>query len=65
MDEQGRDHGLAEQEIAICAYLIWKHEGQPEGLDKIHWDQAKEQLIICHAHEHWISAPRSREDSSP
>jgi hypothetical protein len=45
-----------QEEIAICAYLIWKHEKCPEGLDKVHWDQAEEQLIVCHAHDQWTSA---------
>ena len=49
----------SKEEIAICAFLIWEHEGRPFNMDKIHWDQAEEQLIICHAHEHWMSAHRS------
>jgi hypothetical protein len=63
MDEHGKDQGPTEEEIAICAYLIWKHEGQPGGLDKVHWDQAEEQLIVCHAHESWMDAVRSRAES--
>jgi len=58
MNEPRQNQIPAEEEIAICAYLIWKHEGQPEKMDKVHWDQAEEQLIVCHAHDHWMSTCR-------
>jgi hypothetical protein len=47
-------------EIAVCAYLIWEHEGCPEGLDKVHWYQAEEQMIVCQAHDQWTNARPSR-----
>ena len=33
-----------EQRIRECAYLIWIAEGEPEGLDKVHWEKAKAQI---------------------
>ncbi len=56
MDKSWKSKNLSAEEIAICAYLIWEHEGRPEGLDKVHWDQAETQLIVCHAHDKWMSA---------
>ena len=50
----------SKEEIAICAYLIWEYEGHPEGLDKVHWHQAEEQLIVCHAHDGWMAGHLSR-----
>ena len=58
MNEPGQNQSPVEEKIAICAYLIWEHEGKPKGWDKVHWDQAEEQLIVCHAHEHLMSAHR-------
>jgi hypothetical protein len=58
MNASGQNQGLSEQEIAICAYLIWEHEGRPKNLDKVHWDQAEEQLIVCHAHDEWIATEK-------
>jgi len=46
--------GPTQQEIATCAYLIWKHEGCPQGRDKVHWEQARAQLIACQEHERWL-----------
>jgi hypothetical protein len=60
MSEALEIHSPTVEEIAICAYLIWRHEGYPENRDKVHWDQAEVQLTICHAHDCWISAHRSR-----
>jgi Protein of unknown function (DUF2934) len=54
MGEQGRNELPTWGEIEICAYLIWEHEGRPENMDVAHWAQAEEQLIICHAHDHWM-----------
>jgi hypothetical protein len=51
--------GPTHQEIATCAYLIWEHEGRPEGREKIHWDQARAQLIACREHDMWLAAWRS------
>lgn len=53
MNESRKFQGPSEEEIAIYAYLIWKYEGCPENLDKVHWDQAEEQLAACHAHDYW------------
>jgi len=53
MNEPGQTQGPSEDEIAICAYLIWEDEGRPENLDKVHWDQAEVQLTVCDAHDHW------------
>ena len=47
----------SEEEIEICAYLIWEQEGQPEGRDKVHWEQAEEQLIAAYAHDRWTCSP--------
>jgi len=58
MNETVEMHGPTKEEIAICAYLIWQHEGWPENRDKLHWDQAEVQLTVCHAHDRWISAQR-------
>jgi len=44
----------SQEDIAICAFLLWEHEGRPERLDKIHWHQGEEQLIVCHAHDGWM-----------
>lgn len=30
-----------QEEIATCAYLIWKAEGEPEGREQYHWRQAE------------------------
>jgi len=43
----------SEEEIASCAYLIWEQEGRPEGLEQVHWSNAEDQLMACHAHEQW------------
>ena len=61
MNESARNPIPSQEEIAICAYLIWQHEGRPQGLDKAHWDQAEVQLIVCHAHDQWISAIRGKD----
>jgi hypothetical protein len=36
VNEPEQNQSPSAEEVAICAYLIWKHEGQPEGLDKVH-----------------------------
>jgi len=54
MNESWQTHDPSEEDIAICAYLIWENEGCPEKLDEVHWDQAKVQLTVCHAHDHWM-----------
>ena len=33
-----------QEEISICAYLIWEQEGRPQGRDIEHWYQAETQL---------------------
>ena len=55
MNEPAQKRMPSEEEIAICAFLIWEHEGRPEGLDKVYWDQAEKQLIVCHVHDHWMA----------
>jgi hypothetical protein len=42
------------EDISFCARLIWEREGQPEGRDKIHWGEAEDQLMSCHAQDHWM-----------
>ena len=42
------------EQIAIHAYLIWEHEGRPQGHDRAHWLQAQEQLLTNH---HAVNAP--------
>jgi Protein of unknown function (DUF2934) len=34
-----------EQRIRERAYRIWLDEGQPEGCDKEHWQEAEKQII--------------------
>ncbi|MDP9291019.1 MAG: DUF2934 domain-containing protein [Verrucomicrobiota bacterium] len=51
---------LTENEVAVCAYLIWLNEGQPEGRGLEHWAQAEAQLLAAHAHEGWTGALESR-----
>ena len=58
MDKHGLNQIPAREEIAICAYLIWEREGYPEKMEKTHWAQAEVQLIVCHAHDQWMSAHR-------
>jgi len=48
-------HAPAEDEIAVCAYLIWEKEGRPVGREREHWDQAEAQLLACRLHEEWVS----------
>jgi len=36
----------SEEEIAVCAFLIWEQEGCPENMDKAHWYQAELQLHV-------------------
>ena len=33
------------EDIAVCAYHIWEHEGRPEGRALEHWLQAELQFI--------------------
>lgn len=61
MNAPGKERKPTEEEIAVCAYLIWEHEGRPENLEKVHWDQAEVQLVVCHAHDHWMSAQNLKE----
>lgn len=34
------------EEIARCAYLIWKSEGEPDGRELDHWLEAELQLQV-------------------
>jgi len=47
------DHGgnPSDEEIASCAYLIWEQEGKPEGQHHVHWSNAENKLMACHAHD--------------
>ena len=47
MNAPYQNQSPSEEEITVCAYLIWEDEGRPEGLDKIHWGQAEMQLPVC------------------
>ena len=49
MNELRQDKSPTEEEITVCAYLIWEHEGRHEGRDKVHWGQAEVQLPVSHA----------------
>jgi hypothetical protein len=53
-----------QDEIAICAYLIWEKEGRPFGREREHWLQAETQLFACRAHEHWVGEPRREESGA-
>ena len=44
-----------DEEIALCAYRIWLHEGCPVGHDKEHWLKAREQLVAAKAREKSMS----------
>jgi hypothetical protein len=33
-----------QQRIRDRAYLLWLNEGQPDGRDKEHWEQAEKQI---------------------
>lgn len=48
------------EEIAVCAYLIWEHEGQPEDRAMQHWLQAEAQLTAAHQHEQPTQPARKR-----
>ena len=39
------------QEVAVCAYLIWEHEGRGDGYDVEHWLQAERQLQAMRSQE--------------
>ena len=60
MNDPEQIQGPSEEEIAECAYLIWEHEGRPEGRAEIHWSHAADQLIACYAHEKWVAAHQHR-----
>jgi hypothetical protein len=49
-----------DEEIALCAYRIWLHEGCPVGHDQEHWLKAKEQLTAAKARENSMSSDQSR-----
>ena len=49
MNEQRQNQSPSEEEITVCAYLIWEHEGRREGRDKVHWRQAEMQLPVFNA----------------
>jgi hypothetical protein len=38
-------------EIALCAYFIWEHEGRPPGREAAHWLQAEAQLTADRKHD--------------
>jgi len=64
--EQNRiPSGPSEEEIAICALMIWEQEGRPEGQDKVHWEQAEEQLTASYAHNRWVPVPALDELQGP
>ena len=54
--QQVQRHTLSDEDITMHAYLIWEHEGCPEGRDKAHWNQAEEQLCDRIALDLWKSA---------
>jgi len=60
MNEPGQSPSPSEEQIAICAYLIWENEGCPEKLDKVHWHQAETQMIASQAHDEWTSGHQFR-----
>jgi len=49
MNELRQNQSPSEEEITVCAYLIWEHEGRNEGRDKVHWGMAEVQLPVFHA----------------
>ena len=40
-----------DEEIALCAYRIWLHEGCPQGRHKEHWLKARKELLAGRAKE--------------
>lgn len=55
--EQDVPHMPTQNEIAVCAYLIWEKENRPLGHEKEHWLQAETQLLACRAHDGWTNKP--------
>ncbi|MFZ4774077.1 MAG: DUF2934 domain-containing protein [Terrimicrobiaceae bacterium] len=53
-----------DEEIALCAYRIWLHEGCPQGCDKEHWLKAREQLISARMKEKSAADNPSRIDQA-
>ena len=43
------------EHIAICAYLIWKHDGCSDGRDIAHWLEAEAQLVASCIHDAGLS----------
>ena len=35
-----------QEQISQRAYEIWVSEGRPEGQDRLHWDQAEQELFF-------------------
>jgi hypothetical protein len=46
-----------EEDIALCAYLIWETEGRPEGRQESHWRQAQAHLSARYVHDLWLALP--------
>ena len=53
MNEFRQNQSPSEEEITVCAYLIWEDEGRQEGRDKVHWRQAEIQLPVGYADDQW------------
>lgn len=54
----------SDDEIAVCAYLIWKKEGCPAGRDVEIWYQARIQLEAMRAHDQWIGKTKQEAPSA-
>jgi hypothetical protein len=52
---------LDNNEIAQCAYLLWKQAGHPQGLDLKFWLQAEAQLLAARQREAGGLEPRKTE----
>jgi hypothetical protein len=44
------------EEIALCAYFIYIHEGCPQGQELAHWFEAENQLVVVRWHDAKASA---------
>jgi hypothetical protein len=42
--QSGASHNTTYEEVAVCAFLIWEHEGRKDGHDVEDWLQAERQL---------------------
>jgi hypothetical protein len=54
-----------ERRIRERAYLIWEHEGQPEGQADRHWQEAERELDALEAAADESAGPPTGKESIP